>query len=201
MERCETQNTDIGGRAAAAAFVQAQNYATRPARAAGFCHTHIGEPSVHRPTAGPAALSLTVQPLGRRFTFEARVSQGRAERGYFWVSIHGLDYTCTMSKRSIYLVGLMAVGKSTVGRQLAKMLDMPFFDADHEIENRTGAEISWIFDVEGEEGFRDREAAVIDELTQQQGIVLATGGGAILREGRHLAARGIVVHWTAQSKN
>ena len=60
-----------------------------------------------------------------------------------------------MSKRSIYLVGLMAVGKSTVGRQLAKMLDMPFFDADHEIENRTGAEISWIFDMEGEEGFRD----------------------------------------------
>ena len=101
-----------------------------------------------------------------------------------------------MSKRSIYLVGLMAVGKSTVGRQLAKMLDMPFFDADHEIENRTGAEISWIFDVEGEEGFRDREAAVIDELTQQKGIVLATGGGAILREAnrRHLAARGIVVH-------
>ena len=87
-----------------------------------------------------------------------------------------------MSKRNIFLIGLMAVGKSTVGRQLAQTLKMPFFDADSEIESRAGAEISWIFDVEGEEGFRNREAAVIDELTQQEGIVLATGGGAILRE-------------------
>ena len=101
-----------------------------------------------------------------------------------------------MSKRNIFLIGLMAVGKSTVGRQLAQSLKMPFFDADSEIESRTGAEISWIFDVEGEEGFRNREAVVIDELTQQAGIVLATGGGAILREEnrRHLAARGIVVY-------
>ena len=101
-----------------------------------------------------------------------------------------------MSKRNIFLIGLMAVGKSTVGGQLAQSLKMPFFDADSEIESRTGAEISWIFDVEGEEGFRNREAAVIDELTQQEGIVLATGGGAILREQnrRHLAARGIVVY-------
>ena len=101
-----------------------------------------------------------------------------------------------MDAQNIFLVGLMAVGKSTVGRQLADALAMPFFDADQEVERRAGAEISWIFDVEGEQGFRDREATVIDDLTQRQGIVLATGGGAILREEnrRHLAERGIVIH-------
>ena len=101
-----------------------------------------------------------------------------------------------MDAQNIFLVGLMAVGKSTVGRQLADALTMPFFDADHEVERRAGAEISWIFDVEGEQGFRDREAAVIDDLTQQHGIVMATGGGAILREEnrRHLAERSTVIH-------
>ena len=101
-----------------------------------------------------------------------------------------------MDAQNIFLVGLMAVGKSTVGRQLADALAMPFFDADQEVERRAGAEISWIFDMEGEQGFRDREAAVIDDLTQQQGIVLATGGGAILREEnrRHLVERGTVIH-------
>lgn len=101
-----------------------------------------------------------------------------------------------MSAQNIFLIGLMAVGKSTVGRQLAEALKMPFFDADEEIERRAGAEISWIFDVEGEIGFRQREAAIIDELTQQQGIVLATGGGAVLLEEnrRCLAARGIVIY-------
>lgn len=101
-----------------------------------------------------------------------------------------------MCAQNIFLIGLMAVGKSTVGRQLAEALKMPFFDADEEIERRAGAEISWIFDVEGEVGFRQREAAIIDELTQQQGIVLATGGGAVLLEEnrRCLTARGIVIH-------
>ena len=101
-----------------------------------------------------------------------------------------------MDAQNIFLVGLMAVGKSTVGRQLADALTMPFFDADHEVERRAGAEISWIFDVEGEQGFRDREAAVIDDLTQRHGIVMATGGGAILREEnrRHLVERGTVIH-------
>lgn len=105
-------------------------------------------------------------------------------------------YTGLMTAQNIFLVGLMAVGKSTVGRQLAENLGMPFFDADQEIERRAGAEISWIFDVEGEAGFREREAAVIDELTQQRGIVLATGGGAVLRPDnrRHLAARGTVFY-------
>jgi len=90
----------------------------------------------------------------------------------------------------------MAVGKSTVGKLLADALSMPFFDSDHEIEARAGAEISWIFDVEGEQGFRDREEQVIDELTAQSGLVMATGGGAVLsaENRQHLAARGTVIH-------
>lgn len=90
----------------------------------------------------------------------------------------------------------MGAGKSTIGKQLAKELKLEFFDADQEIEARTGANIAWIFDVEGEEGFRKREVAVIDDLTQLQGIVLATGGGAVLSaENRNrLAARGTVVY-------
>ena len=101
-----------------------------------------------------------------------------------------------MNRQNIYLVGLMAVGKTTVGRTLAEELDMPFYDSDAEIEARAGAEVSWIFDVEGEAGFRDREEHVIDELTQLSGVVIATGGGAVKRpENRHhLAARGVVIH-------
>ncbi len=101
-----------------------------------------------------------------------------------------------MQKPNIILVGLMAVGKSTVGRILAQDLGLVFYDSDHVIEDRAGAPISWIFDVEGEVGFRDREEQVLDDLTRQQGIVLATGGGAVLRESnrRVLANRGIVIH-------
>lgn len=117
-------------------------------------------------------------------------------KSYFFVLFMPCFTLRTMKAQNIFLVGLMAVGKSTVGRQLADALSRPFFDADQEIERRAGAEISWIFDVEGETGFREREASVIDELTQKEGIVLATGGGAILREDnrRHLAARGLVFH-------
>lgn len=101
-------------------------------------------------------------------------------------------------KRSVnlFLIGPMGAGKSTIGKQLAKELKLEFYDADQEIEARTGADIAWIFDVEGEEGFRRREAAVIDDLSQLQGIVLATGGGAVLNaENRtRLAARGTVVY-------
>lgn len=102
----------------------------------------------------------------------------------------------SMRKQNVFLVGLMAVGKSTVGRLLATALGTEFYDTDHVIEERAGADVAWIFDVEGEQGFRDREQQVIDELTQKQGIVLATGGGAVLRtcNRRRLAARGIVVH-------
>jgi shikimate kinase len=99
-------------------------------------------------------------------------------------------------KRNIFLIGPMGAGKSTIGRHLASQLHMQFFDTDSEIERRTGADIAWVFDVEGEAGFRVREETVIDDLTQQQGIVLATGGGSIKsKESRnHLSARGIVVY-------
>ena len=101
-----------------------------------------------------------------------------------------------MQQQNIFVVGLMAVGKSTIGRMLADSLQRPFYDSDHEIEARAGAEISWIFDVEGERGFRAREEQVIDELTQQAGIVMATGGGVVKRtiNRRRLAERGIVIH-------
>lgn len=90
----------------------------------------------------------------------------------------------------------MGAGKTTIGRQLADMLGWQFVDSDHEIEARTGADIPWIFDIEGEEGFRQREETVINELTQRRHIVLATGGGAVLREAnrRHLRERGTVIY-------
>lgn len=84
-------------------------------------------------------------------------------------------------KELIVFVGPMGAGKTTVGRILAKELGYRFFDSDKEIEKRTGANIPWIFDVEGESGFRDREAAVVKELSELKQIVLATGGGAMMR--------------------
>lgn len=104
-----------------------------------------------------------------------------------------------MIKRNIFLIGLMGAGKTTIGRQLARNLGCDFIDSDHEIERRTGADIPWIFDIEGEQGFREREEAVIDDLSQRHGIVLATGGGAVLdvRNRQHLAARGLVVYLRA----
>ncbi len=101
-----------------------------------------------------------------------------------------------MAAQNIFLVGLMAVGKTTIGRLLADAIHWHFVDSDHVIEERAGADIPWIFDVEGEAGFRDREQSVIAELSQSSGLVLATGGGAVLRvENRQmLAANGVVVH-------
>ena len=98
--------------------------------------------------------------------------------------------------RNVFLVGPMGAGKSTIGRLLAKELHYPFKDSDREIEARTGADIPWIFDVEGEEGFRQREEAMIAELVQERGIVLATGGGVVMREAnrRALASNGLVVY-------
>jgi len=97
---------------------------------------------------------------------------------------------------NIFLIGPMGAGKTTIGRQLAAALHLEFIDSDHEIEERTGVDIPTIFDIEGEEGFRKREVAVIDELTQRDGIVLATGGGAVLREENrnHLGGRGLVIY-------
>lgn len=81
---------------------------------------------------------------------------------------------------NIYLIGLMGAGKTTIGRQLAKRLGRLFFDSDHEIVERTGVPIPTIFEIEGEAGFRRREVQTIFELTEQQGIVMATGGGVVL---------------------
>ncbi len=105
-----------------------------------------------------------------------------------------------MSKaENIILVGLMGSGKTTIGRQLARQLNLEFFDSDHEIENRTGANIPLIFELEGEQGFRKRETAMLDELSQKQNIVLATGGGAVLTaENRNiLRQRGHVIYLLA----
>ncbi|MCF5383348.1 shikimate kinase AroK [Pseudomonas syringae] len=91
--------------------------------------------------------------------------------------------------RNLILVGPMGAGKSTIGRLLAKELRLPFKDSDKEIELRTGANIPWIFDKEGEPGFRDREQAMIAELCAADGVVLATGGGAGLRSVKRHARR------------
>ncbi|QJC32993.1 shikimate kinase AroK [Enterobacteriaceae endosymbiont of Donacia semicuprea] len=99
-------------------------------------------------------------------------------------------------KRNIFLIGPMGAGKSTIGRHLANLLKMEFFDSDQEIERRTGADINWVFDVEGETGFRKREKKIINEITQKQGIILATGGGCIQSKEtrKFLSSRGIVVY-------
>ncbi|WP_165680637.1 shikimate kinase AroK [Metapseudomonas otitidis] len=90
---------------------------------------------------------------------------------------------------NLILVGPMGAGKSTIGRLLAKELRLPFKDSDKEIEQRTGANIPWIFDVEGEQGFRDREQTMIQELCEADGLVVATGGGAVLRPANREALR------------
>lgn len=90
----------------------------------------------------------------------------------------------------------MGAGKSTIGRILSELTSLPLVDSDAEIERRTGADIAWVFDVEGEEGFRRREEAVIEELTRRPGVILATGGGAVTNANnrRVLSARGMVVY-------
>ncbi len=96
----------------------------------------------------------------------------------------------------IFLVGPMGAGKTTIGSQLARILKLSFIDSDHEIEHRTGASVALIFDVEGEAGFRERETRLIDELSLRDGIVLATGGGAVLatENRQRLRERGFVVY-------
>lgn len=100
---------------------------------------------------------------------------------------------------NIYLVGLMGAGKTTVGRQLAKRLHRRFLDSDHEIEARTGVRIPVIFEIEGEVGFRKRETQVLAELATATGLVLATGGGAILapENRRCLRESGLVIYLSA----
>ena len=98
--------------------------------------------------------------------------------------------------KNLFLIGPMGAGKSAVGRQLARLMHLDFVDSDEEIENRTGVDIPFIFEKEGEEGFRKREVKVIDELSQRQGVVLATGGGAVMDPDSrsHLGARGFVIY-------
>jgi shikimate kinase len=98
--------------------------------------------------------------------------------------------------RNIYLVGMMGAGKTSIGRLLSKRSRRRFYDSDHVIEERTGVTIPTIFDLEGEQSFRDREEAVIAELARLSNIVLATGGGAVLRENNRqaLCSSGIIVY-------
>lgn len=102
----------------------------------------------------------------------------------------------TPSAINIILIGPMGAGKTSIGRQLARRLQRPFLDSDKVLEERTGVDIRTIFHYEGEQGFRIRESAIIDELTRKQGIVLATGGGAVLGEQNRqwLSTRGTVVY-------
>jgi 3-dehydroquinate synthase len=104
-----------------------------------------------------------------------------------------------VKSENVYLVGLMGSGKTTIGRLLARRLNRRFVDSDHAIEARTGATIPWIFEIEGEASFRRREADMIRELTSQSGIVLATGGGAVLDAASrgYLAERGTVIYLRA----
>ena len=104
---------------------------------------------------------------------------------------------------SIFLVGMMGAGKTSVGRVLAKRLQKTFYDSDHVIEDRTGVKIPVIFEIEGEAGFRVRESAVVDELTALRDIVLATGGGAVLSEKNRdrLRTRGTVVYLRASVRD
>lgn len=101
-----------------------------------------------------------------------------------------------ISKRNIFLIGPMGSGKTAVGRQLARLFRLNFYDSDADIESKTGVDIAFIFEKEGEGGFRLREKEAIDRLTQMEGIVLATGGGAVIDADnrRVLHERGAVVY-------
>jgi shikimate kinase len=104
--------------------------------------------------------------------------------------------SASSQSHNIFLIGPMGSGKTAVGRQLARQLRLEFLDSDAEIEHRTGVDIPFIFEKEGEAGFREREREVIDSLTQLSNVVIATGGGAVLlAENReHLRSRGRVVY-------
>jgi shikimate kinase len=110
-----------------------------------------------------------------------------------------MDPSAPALPAALFLVGMMGAGKTTVGRRLARRLDRPFVDADRELEARLGVPIPTIFELEGEAGFRRREAAIIDELTRREPIVLATGGGAVLDPANRAALheRGRVVYLRA----
>jgi shikimate kinase len=108
----------------------------------------------------------------------------------------------TSSSRSVFLIGMMGAGKSTVGRLLAGRIGHGFVDADRELEERAGTSIANIFEFEGEAAFRERESQLLDELTQRPRIVLATGGGVILeaRNRERLRSRGLVIYLQANTE-
>ena len=97
----------------------------------------------------------------------------------------------------------MGAGKSTIGREMANALGRPFLDIDHEVVKSSGADIQWIFDVEGEEGFREREKDILQELVSKKNIVLATGGGIILSKSNRdlLSENGIVIYLKSNQKD
>jgi shikimate kinase len=107
-----------------------------------------------------------------------------------------------MKPNNFFLVGPMGAGKTTLGRQLAQRLGLDFLDVDHELQTLTGVDIPTIFAFEGEAGFRARERDLIDKLSQRNGIVLATGGGAVLHPDnrRHLSSRGLVIYLSCSPK-
>lgn len=100
---------------------------------------------------------------------------------------------------NVYLIGPMGSGKTTIGKRLARKLNLRFLDNDQELEKQTGASVNLIFDLEGEEGFRKRETAMLEKLTTQENILLATGGGAVTRpENRELLRKnGLVIYLRA----
>ena len=101
-----------------------------------------------------------------------------------------------LNQRNIFLIGPMGSGKTAVGKNLARLFHFTFHDSDADVEAKTGVDIAFIFEKEGEEGFRLRERDSIDRLTRLEGIVLATGGGAVINPDnrRALAERGVVIY-------
>jgi len=107
------------------------------------------------------------------------------------------------SSRNIFLIGPMGSGKTTIGRHLAKIFNLDFYDCDHELERLTGASVNLIFDLEGESGFRLREQHLLEHLTAKTGVLIATGGGIVCNEEnrRLLRSRGLVVYLKTSIEN
>lgn len=112
------------------------------------------------------------------------------------------DIVPVLQGKPIFLVGMMGAGKTTLGKTLARKLAWEFVDLDHELEARCGVPVATIFEIEGEQGFRKRESMLVDEYTQRNNIVIATGGGAILdpTNRENLKQRGIVIYLRADAK-
>ena len=110
-----------------------------------------------------------------------------------------------MSKlvQNVFLIGPMGSGKTTIGKQLANLLKLDFYDCDHELEQQTGASVSLIFDLEGETGFRTRESRLLEQLTSQKGVLISTGGGVICKEynRKMLRTHGLVVYLKTSIEN